>query len=380
VSNRELGRETTQVEQLAIEVKNVRKVFGTVEALADVSFTVPKGSFTTVLGASGSGKTTMLRLLAGLESVDSGQIRMGSILVNSRNPDVFVPPEHRRVGLVFQSYALWPHMKVFDQVAYPLRVRGQRSGLRERVNKALELVDMAPFSSRYPSELSGGQQQRVALARSVVYEPEVLLLDEPLSNLDAALREYMRHELQRLHRRLHISTIFVTHDQLEALSLSDQVILMSRGRVVETGSPKEIYERPRNKETAMFVGSSNALVGRVIARSGASTRIRLDCGVEVVAGSMTSKLDLDVGDRAMVVVKPEDVAIGPGGTEEPAHGIIENIAYFGSHSDVVVRLSDDTLRIRTPKSLGLGVGDNVDVRFPAERLRVFAEKSEPRDR
>src|SRR5487761_1163298 len=226
-----------------IEVTGLRKAFGSTAAVDTISFTVPDGTFTTLLGPSGCGKTTTLRMLAGLERPDGGEIRIGDSVVFSSESKKFVPVESRNVGIVFQSYALWPHMNVFDHVAYPLRVRRKRpEDIRRRVRSALELVGLADHMDRYPSEVSGGQQQRVALARALVLDPAVLLLDEPLSNLDAALRTSMRAELSRLHRETGVTTVYVTHDQSEALNLSDQILLMQTGEIVERGSPTEIYE------------------------------------------------------------------------------------------------------------------------------------------
>ena len=369
--------ETVAEAGLAVEVSHVRKWFGEFEAVRDVSFSVPEGSFTTLLGASGSGKSTTLRLLAGLESPDEGEIRLGSRVVSSHRPFVFVPPEKRKLGLVFQSFALWPHLTVFDQVAYPLRVRGQKKDLQSKVEKALQLVDLPGLSARYPSELSGGQQQRVALARAVVYEPEVLLLDEPLSNLDAELREYLRNELQLLHHRLGISTVYVTHDQHEALSLSDHIIVMHRGQVIEQGSPAEIYERPKTLETASFVGASNMFPGVLAERSSSSLRITLDCGFDAVSENLDVAGSVKQGERVMAVVKPEDFVIDSASPESNrAQVTVETVAYLGQVSEVAVRIGEQRVRIRTPKSVRVGWGDKVEISFPRSALRVFPAATE----
>ena len=365
----------------AVEVRGLRKTFGTFEALKGVTFTVPSGSFTTLLGASGSGKTTCLRLLAGLEVLDGGEIQLGEAIVSSHSPALFVPPERRQVGLVHQSYALWPHMNVFDHVAYPLRVRRQTERLRERVESALRLVDLTGLGHRYPSELSGGQQQRVAMARAVVYEPSVLLLDEPLSNLDAELRGNMRRELQQLHRRLGLTMVYVTHDQSEALALSDQVIVMHLGRIIDQGRPHEIYERPGNLETARFVGSSNLLPGRVIGVNGTSAQIELDGGDTVRAAIDTESLRQ--GEQVMLGVKPEDIALRPEGAASVLGATVENVAYVGSHSDLAVRLNAgatadpaELLRIRVAKWIDVKVGDPIEVAFRPDHIRVFKQTEE----
>jgi len=362
---------------LAVQVSNVLKRFGTFEAVRDVSFAVPEGSFTTLLGASGSGKSTTLRLLAGLESPDAGEIRLGDRVVSSHSPYVFVPPNKRRLGFVFQSYALWPHMSVFEQVAYPLRVRGQRKHLRDRVNKALDVVGLGELGQRYPAELSGGQQQRVALARAIVYEPQVLLLDEPLSNLDAELREHLRKELQLLHRRLGITMVYVTHDQVEALSLSDHIIVMHEGGIVEQGSPVDIYERPNSLVTAGFVGASNLLPGVVVDHGGSFMRVRLDCGIEVRSENVEPATAVKNGERIMAVIKAEDIDVGSAGAaSNTAEGTVESVSYFGPSSDLVVKLAEQVIRIRAHKALRLDWGDKVAISFPPSAIRVFPATGE----
>ncbi|BCB90040.1 ABC transporter ATP-binding protein [Phytohabitans suffuscus] len=357
----------------AVEVTNARKVFNGFEAVSDISFTVPAGSFTTLLGASGSGKTTMLRLLAGLERLDGGTIRMDSTVVASARPATHVAPEARRVGFVFQTFALWPQMTVFDQVAYPLKVRRQRERLRERVRDALALVGLAELADRYPSELSGGQQQRVSIARAIVYEPKVLLLDEPLSSLDAELREYMCYELQRLHRRLGLTMVYVTHAQSEALTLSDQVIVMARGKILETGTPRQVYERPKCLETAGFVGGSSVLRGVVAERSGQDgVRVRLDCGGQLWVSPRGVTGDAAVGAAVALAVKPEDLAVAPDGADRNClEATVEAVAYVGSHCDLSLELGGERFRARTSKSTDANVGDGIRVRVDQEAIRLF---------
>ena len=355
----------------AIEVRDARKSFGDFDAVAGISFDVPEGSFTTLLGESGSGKSTTLRLLAGLESLDAGEISLRGVVVNSRS--VFVPPERRKLGLVFQSYALWPHMTVFDQVAYPLKVQHETKSLNQKVDQALELVGLAGLGHRYPAELSGGQQQRVALARAVVYEPTVLLLDEPLSNLDAKLREHMRRELRQLHQRLGISTVYVTHDQLEALSLSDQVIVMSKGKIIERGTPEDVYERPHSLESAKFVGASNIFAGVVDSELS-------DGVVRIVLGSdasfpytLLAGQRLTPGQRVIVGVKPEDVRIDGSGTGAfTLDAAIESVSYYGSYVDVAATVRGERWRIRSDKkSHHVGGRDRVVLTVRQEALSVF---------
>jgi ABC-type Fe3+/spermidine/putrescine transport system ATPase subunit len=355
----------------AIEARDLCKAFGSFRAVDGISFDVPEGSFTTLLGQSGSGKSTTLRLLAGLESADSGTISLRSQVVNS--PSVFVPPEKRRLGLVFQSYALWPHLSSFDQVAYPLKVRRDTKNLRSRVDQALELVGLGGLGHRYPAELSGGQQQRVALARAIVYEPSVLLLDEPLSNLDAKLRDHMRYEIKQLHNRLKISTVYVTHDQMEALYLYDQVIVMHQGKIVERGTPREIYESPKRLESARFVGASNVFPGSVHGTPGESgVEIKLDGGLSVHAPARSGE-QLESGQRVAVGIKPEDVRLGAP-LPNPALSLeaeVELVSYFGSHVDVSVRTAELAWRVRAGKEFSLRPSDSIELTVARGAVSVF---------
>lgn len=245
-----------------VRFSNVTKSYGSVRAIDDVSITVNSGELTTILGPSGSGKTTMLSLIAGISVPTSGRIEIGDREIT------FVAAAHRNIGLVFQSYALFPHMTIFDNVAFPLRVRNVAAAeIHDRVADALRLVRLTDFGHRKPHQLSGGQQQRVALARAVVFRPDILLLDEPLAALDRKLREEVRSEIRDLQRSLGITTIMVTHDQDEALSMSDHVVLLANGRVEQIGTPSEIYHRPTTRFTAGFLGSANFLEGRLRARN-----------------------------------------------------------------------------------------------------------------
>ncbi|MBN2552095.1 MAG: ABC transporter ATP-binding protein [Spirochaetales bacterium] len=241
-----------------VTIKDVRKLYGQTVALDGFSVTVADGEFVTFLGPSGCGKTTSLRLVAGFIRPDNGSIRIGERSVS--DAAVFVPPEERGVGMVFQSYAVWPHMNVYRNVAYPLKIKKiPRAEMTRRVEQALEMVKMPELIDRYPNQLSGGQQQRVALARALVMQPKVLLLDEPFSNLDAKLREEMRFELKALQKQTGITIIFVTHDQLEAMVLSDRVVVMDSGVIQQVGTPREIYQRPSNQFIADFIGTANFL-------------------------------------------------------------------------------------------------------------------------
>jgi iron(III) transport system ATP-binding protein len=360
----------------SIEVKNLTKKFGETTAVNGISFSVPDGSFTTLLGPSGCGKTTTLRMLSGLQRPDSGEIQIGDRLVSSSEQGVFVPVEGRDVGIVFQSYALWPHMTVFDHVAYPLRVRRQASDvIKTRVMEALAMVHLEEQRGRYPSEISGGQQQRVALARALVFDPDVLFLDEPLSNLDAALRASMRSELARLHRETGVTTVYVTHDQTEALALSDQILVMRLGDIVEHGPPVDIYERPATLYGTQFVGAANCLAGVLAGIDGGAAKVELTAGdvLRVPANAISPE---SVGKPVTVVVRPEDVEVGQFGSNDDnvVTGVIRQNTYLGSHVEWRVAVGEDEIRVRAPKAAtGSDLDDTVSIRFPYDHLRLHTE-------
>src|SRR3954463_15013171 len=278
------GLDSAAAQNAQIEVDRLEIKYGDVTAVRGVSFSVQPGEQLTLLGPSGCGKTTTLRAIAGLEQPSAGEIRIGSAPVYSSAQRVNIPAEKRGLSMVFQSYAIWPHMTVFDNVAYGLRVRREsREAIAEKVERALDMVQMRAFAQRGASQLSGGQQQRVALARAVVLEPSVLLFDEPLSNLDAQLREHMRFELRQLQQRLGITSIYVTHDQQEAMVVADRIVLMERGRIAQVGTPSEIYTRPQSVFAAGFVGLTNTLPAKVIGSDGTGTRVRTSDGIILVS-------------------------------------------------------------------------------------------------
>jgi ABC-type Fe3+/spermidine/putrescine transport system ATPase subunit len=307
----------------ALRVSGLRKAFGAVVAVADVSLDAAPGEFLSLLGPSGCGKSTVLRMVAGLVEPDAGQIVLAG-------EDITAVPVHRRnLGLVFQSYALFPHMTVFENVAFGLRRRGVAEGeLRPRVERMLELVRLGPLGARHPRELSGGQQQRVALARALVTEPRVLLLDEPLSNLDALLRDEMRVELKRLQERLGTTMIFVTHDQAEALILSDRVVVMEAGRVEQVGRPEEVYRRPTTPFVARFLGRANFFAGTVAKVEATGVVIAMDGGLSVVAAPRSG---LGAGQRVQVAIRQESIRLEPVGAADAGSGAVT--AATGAHAN-----------------------------------------------
>jgi len=306
------------------QIVNLTKRFGETIALKDFDLEVERGEILVLLGPSGCGKTTLLRSVAGLEQPVAGKIYLEKELVFSRERDISVPPYKRRAGMVFQNYALWPHMNVFDNIAYPLRVKGFSKGeTRRRVEEILALVHLEGLERRYPHELSGGQQQRAALARALVMEPRLLLLDEPLSNLDARLREELREELKRIQREVGITMIYVTHDQAEAMAIADRIALMERGRLIQIGPPRELYEHPKTEFVARFIGMTNLLPCRVVEAEGRKA-ILLPNGATAEVGDLDG---LSEG-AAVLSVRPEDIVLSRdgGGVE----GKIEEVVYLGN--------------------------------------------------
>jgi putative spermidine/putrescine transport system ATP-binding protein len=322
----------------ALTVRGLRKSFGDVVAVDEVSLDAAPGEFLSLLGPSGCGKSTLLRMIAGLVEPDGGQVVLAG-------EDITRVAVHRRnLGLVFQSYALFPHMTVFENVAFGLRRRGVGEALLgPRVERMLELVRLGPLGARYPRELSGGQQQRVALARALVTEPAVLLLDEPLSNLDALLRDEMRVELKRLQERLGTTMIFVTHDQAEALILSDRVVVMERGRIEQIGRPEEVYRRPVTPFVARFLGRANFLPGTVAGSEAGHIVVALDGGLSIEAAARPG---LTPGQAVHVVLRQESIRLEPPGAEAGAAGpnhfaaTIVFHAFAGQSHHYVVQLAD----------------------------------------
>ncbi len=361
-----------------IRVDNLFKTYSgsTVPAVDGVSFTVEQGGFYTLLGPSGCGKTTILRCIAGLERLDSGTIQLGETIVVSDR--VFIPTNRRDIGMVFQSYAVWPHMTVFENVAFPLRVGKatlKKANLDEKVLGALELVGLKGFESRMATQLSGGQQQRLSVARALVREPDVLLLDEPLSNLDAKLRERMRRELLLIQRRVGITTLFVTHDQVEALSMSDRIAVMNGGRIIQEGTPREIYHAPANEFVAGFIGSTNLMEGRVGARAegGLST-------VDTPAGVLSANVgDIAPGESVMVAIRPEDVIVHRGDRHAQAPlpgqnvltGSIEIGLFTGVSVEYHIHVEGQIIQARVSSRIDLQRGDATMVELPAEAIHVF---------
>ncbi|HET7850716.1 MAG TPA: ABC transporter ATP-binding protein [Pseudolabrys sp.] len=363
-----------------VTLDHLSKNFGAELAVRDVSLSVAQGEFVTLLGPSGCGKTTTLRCIAGLEHPDAGEIRIGGDVVAAPARCIALAPEQRNIGMVFQSYAVWPHMTVFDNVAYGLRVRRVRSAdIKTRTMRALELVGLEHLADRYATRLSGGQRQRVALARAIVYEPRVVLFDEPLSNLDAKLREQMRVELVRLQHEVGITSIYVTHDQTEALVMSDRVVVMDKGVIQQIGDPHDIYARPRNAFVANFIGATNLMQGVLRGRDGDT------CNIEIALGDNHPPLRIRAiggngatGNQRMIVsVRPEDLSIHLQVPEEDGSNVLEgeviDTVYLGNFLECNVRVGTQEIGVQLDHYMQLRPHQRVFVTFAPDRGLCLTE-------
>ena len=350
----------------SVALRGLTKRFGGLTVLDNVSLVIEHGQLVCLLGPSGCGKTTALRLVAGFIEPTAGEIALGDRVVSS--PRRTLPPEQRNVSMVFQSYALWPHMTVAENVAYGLTLRKlDRATIADKVEAILATTRLAPLAERYPAELSGGQQQRVSLARALIVEPETLLLDEPLSNLDANLREEMRFEVRRLHDTYRYTTIYVTHDQSEAMTTADLIAVMNAGRVEQLGTPQEVYDAPRSEFVARFLGGSNILRGKALDASRVSfAGTAVDCsGAPLVPGAdvAMSIRQHDIG------ISADQPATGAGSAVE---GTVVRNVFLGATRDYVVEARDGTqLRITAPPHVDLAQGSEVWLTLPADRCRVL---------
>jgi iron(III) transport system ATP-binding protein len=355
-----------------LEFHDVVKRFGTIPAVDGVSFSIHPGEILTLLGPSGCGKTTTLRLVAGLEEPDDGEILVNGIPVAAPRRSIFVAPERRKMGMVFQSYAIWPHLTVFENVAFPLRVRGESSSIiNQRVFQALDTVGLAGLDKRGATELSGGQQQRVALARALVYAPAILLLDEPLSNLDAKLREQMRLEIRALQKKLNLTVLYVTHDQAEAMTLSDRIAMVHRGRFEQVGTPVEVYEKPATPFVTDFLGRTISFDGRI-------AKNHAGCWIDLGMSGLRILLDgakgssFNGGENVRLFTRPEDIEILPM-AEIAANQLaakIDQIAYLGDHIDYHVQAAGTSFVLSTSKKQRFAVGVEIRLNLDPERLTI----------
>ena len=366
-----------------VTIRGLTKRYGDVAAVEALDLDVAPGELVALLGPSGCGKTTTLRLVAGFLEPEAGEIRVGDRLLSSAT--AVVPPEQRKMAMIFQSYALWPHMTVAGNVAYGLRF-GRHLGRADRdrrVSDILRAVQLAGYESRYPGELSGGQQQRVAVARALVVEPEILLLDEPLSNLDANLREEMRFEIRRLHEAFGITTLYVTHDQAEAMVISDRIAVLERGRVAQVGTAEDLFERPATRFVAQFIGRTNLIDGVVTEPGVVTVRGEPRSGGEpspsmiVVAHDglrlRVATTDAKTGASVAVSIRPHaitliaDGARGGGAGDNVLSGVLKRASYLGAGVDYEVDVSGVTLRVATPAATRIAPGTPVTLVIPIAR-------------
>lgn len=347
-----------------VELKNVTKRFDEVIAANDVNLTINDGEFFTFLGPSGCGKTTSMRMIAGLEFPTEGTIFYDDADVTQ------LPSFKRNTGMVFQNYALWPHMKVAENVAYGLEIRKlQKDEIKKKVDDVLELVGLAGMGDRFPNQLSGGQQQRVALARVLVVEPDILLLDEPLSNLDAKLRVEMREEIKDIQRKLGITTIYVTHDQEEAMAVSDRIAIQNHGKIMQVGTPQEIYNKPDNLFIATFIGKGALLEGTV---QDTGDLISVETDGSTLDGINTGKQMINKGDSVACVLRPESFHLSE--PDEPYNiidGVIEWSAFVGAVSEVKIMIGEATLMIDAPPDREYASGEHMKVYVPKTKTVVL---------
>ncbi|OGA13052.1 MAG: Fe3+/spermidine/putrescine ABC transporter ATP-binding protein [Betaproteobacteria bacterium RIFCSPLOWO2_02_FULL_63_19] len=353
----------------------------TVKAAQDVSFDVPEGKLFTLLGPSGCGKTTTLRSIAGLERPRSGEISIGERVVYSSGRNIFVAPNRRNFGMVFQSYAIWPHMSVFKNAAFPLEVasaRVNRAEIDRKVMRVLGTVGLDHLASREATKLSGGQQQRLALARALTMEPKLLLLDEPLSNLDAKLRERMRFELKRLQRELRLTTVYVTHDQGEALALSHEIAVMNEGRIVQIGAPRDIYERPHNRFVADFVGSANFLEATVIGRDDRADIYQVQTAIGNLLAFAVEPLK--PGDGVVISLRPEDTQLSAHrpDTLNAFEGVVEAKLFLGEFIEFQIKLGDMLMLARVHPSFSPQVGTKVYIGMNPEKCVAIPDDARHR--
>jgi len=347
---------------MEIQIKNVSKYYyssgQTIKALDNVNLTIPANRIFTLLGPSGCGKTTLLRCIVGLESPDDGEIEIGGEVVWSNSKNIFIPTEKRGLGMVFQTYAIWPHMNVFNNVAYPLQTRRTpKNVIANKVRKVLHFVQLEGFEDRPATKLSGGQQQRVALARALVAEPKVILFDEPLSNLDAKLREETRKELRDFLTELQITAVYVTHDRIEALALSDIVAVMNKGQIIETGTPKEIYFKSSHRFVADFIGRTNLIEATVTSQDGPMTTV--NCAIGSVR--CRKQVQMKPGDKVTLCLRPEFIRLQPGETaktQNTFNGKIQSLVFIGEAFEGEISINGTQLFIKIEPDSKLKVGDN----------------------
>ena len=360
---------------MQISISNLSKFYFSegkqINALDNVDLVIPANEIFTLLGPSGCGKTTLLRCIVGLEVPDAGEITIGDEVVWSKDKDIFVPPENRGLSMVFQTYAIWPHMNVFDNVAYPLQTRKEsKENIQQKGAQTLQFVQLEGFENRPATKLSGGQQQRVALARALAPEPKVILFDEPLSNLDAKLREETRKELRSFLTRLKITAVYVTHDRLEALSLSDTVAVMRDGRVAEIGTPRDIYFNSQKQFVADFIGRANLISGQVSSNENEYTMVDSDIGLI----NCRKMADLSIGTGVTVCIRPEFIRVvteRPPGEPNTFQGTIDSLVFVGDSYECEIRVAETCLITQLEPTTVLKKGDMAYLSFDPQQATLL---------
>ncbi|MFT5509339.1 MAG: putative spermidine/putrescine transport system ATP-binding protein [Hyphomicrobiaceae bacterium] len=353
-----------------VAFQNVQKSYdGEILVVKDLNLDVEKGEFLTMLGPSGSGKTTCLMMLAGFEPATHGEIFLNGQPINNQ------PPNKRGIGMVFQNYALFPHMSVNENLAFPLQVRGmKREEVTERVDRALGMVELGGFGGRRPAQLSGGQQQRVALARALVFDPQLVLMDEPLGALDKQLREQMQYEIKNIHESLGVTVVYVTHDQSEALTMSNRIAVFNDGVIQQLSSPDDLYERPQNSFVAQFIGENNKLSGMVTEVNGDSCTVKMGTGEVITAAAINVA---GAGQPTTLSLRPERVEIAPdeGALPNALQGQVKDLIYHGDHIRAVLQVADTSeFVVKVPNNVGhkvLSKGENVTVGWQIEDCRAL---------
>jgi len=370
---------TAMTTDIAVRVQNLGKHFGAVKVIHDISFDVKKGQTVTLLGPSGCGKTTTLRCIAGLETPTSGDIYVAGQHVYNGATHQKIEPERRNIGMVFQSYAIWPHMTVGENIQFPLDIKKiPADEKRARVEAVLHSVGLSNIFDRPASQLSGGQQQRVALARALVFEPSVVLFDEPLSNLDANLRDHMRNELQDLQNRIGFTSIYVTHDQREALSLSDEVIVMKDGHIEQAGSPRDIFSQPRTRFTAKFLGYGNIFDGRIIKRDTASRLTTVETKDHIVfEGMFDMSPEVNEAGEIAIAFRSNKVRLNRDvNVREPDaqnyQGIVESAAFFGNYMEYTIRVGQERIKADSELDQPFQIGDHLSVSIRNKDCHITA--------
>ena len=371
------GREWISMTENSLTIRGLAKKFGAEAAVVGMDLEVRQGELMALIGPSGCGKTTTLRMVAGLEQPSEGDISFGDRVLVSVKQNVDLPPEKRNVGMVFQSYALWPHMTAAENIGYPLKLRGvAREELRQRVERVLKLINLSHLADRTVPQLSGGQQQRIALARALVYEPAIMLFDEPFSNLDTQLREQMRLELKVLRGKVAMTGLFVTHDQAEALSLADRVAIMRNGHVEQVGEPYEVYRSPATPFVRDFLGRTINLRGLVVRNTG-GVAVCVGAEDDVVSVTESRASNLNVGDRVEVSIRPEFIellAADKNGPPNSVQATIENLLFTGGAFEARMRIGDEFILFSLPSNRSWSEGQSARLSLPADALSIWPEK------